>query len=71
MIKQNKKGVNVEVRRQIINDYKNAPVPFSDISFLKPLAYWYEYMTIEQKQALPLRVINALDSIHMILKGRL
>lgn len=42
-----------------------------DITFLKPLAAWYEWMTLEQKKNLPPRVINALDSLHMILRGRL
>lgn len=54
-----------------IEDYKKKPVPLSDIRFLVPLAYWYEYMTYEQKQDLPPRVLNALDSLYMILKGRL
>ena len=66
-----KKTVNVNVQRQIIEQYKSKPLPFSDITFLKPLAYWYEYMTEEQKRDLPPRVLNALDSVHMILKGRL
>ena len=63
--------INKDVRSKIIEDYKNKPYPFSDIRFLVPLAYWYEYMTHEQKKDLPPRVLNALDSLHMILKGRL
>lgn len=48
------------------------PIPIKmNISFLKPLAYWYEYMTVEQLNNLPPRVANALDSIYMIMKGRL
>lgn len=48
------------------------PIPIKmDISFLKPLAYWYEYMTVEQRNNLPPRVANALDSIYMIMGGRL
>lgn len=66
-----KRIVNIDVQRRIIDDYKNRPIPFSDIAFLKPLAYWYEFMSTEQRNDLPPRVSNALDSIHMILKGRM
>ena len=66
-----KRAVNIEAQRMIIEREKIKPFPFSDITFLKPLAYWYEYMTDEQMRNLPPRVINALDSIHMIMKGRL
>lgn len=66
-----KRTINYETQRQIIDDFKKKPYPFSDITFLKPLAYWYEYMTDEQKRNLPPRVLNALDSIHMIMKGRM
>lgn len=66
-----KRVVNQAVQKQVIDSFKSKPLPFSDITFLKPLAYWYEYMTLEQKQNIPPRVLNALDSIHMIMKGRL
>lgn len=66
-----KRAIGQNLINNIINAEKARPVPMSDIRFLRPLAYWYEYMTVEQKQNLPVSVANALDSIHMILKGRL
>jgi hypothetical protein len=42
-----------------------------DIAYLKPLAVWYSVMTESQKRDLPIRVLNALDSLYMVMKGRL
>lgn len=57
-----------------MSDVRNSstlPVIKMDVSFLRPLAYWHEYMTEDDRKKLPARVINALDSVHTILKGRL
>ncbi len=42
-----------------------------NISYLKPLAIWYQYMTETQKKDLPIRVLNALDSLHTVMEGRI
>lgn len=42
-----------------------------DISYLKPLARWYSVMTETQKRDLPISILNALDSLYMVMKGRL
>lgn len=54
------------------NSTPKPPIPIRmDIEFLKPLAIWYSMMNTSDIQDLPPRVANALDSLYMILKGRL
>jgi hypothetical protein len=47
--------------------FRQPAFTFHALEFLRPIAEWYRYMTEDQKKQLPIRVLNALDSLDTLM----